>query len=65
MNATDTSFLPLPTGASERPGVDEREHPGGATGRGSDSCIAYLNDVQRVIIESAVRDQMAELREPH
>ena len=63
--ATDTSFLPPMPGTAERPGVDEREHPGRLSGSGSDSCIAYLREVQRVIVEANLQDQLAQRREPH
>ena len=66
MAATDTSFLaPLPSQA-ERPGVDEREHPGGLTGRGSEGCIVYLREMQeRVLMEASLRDPVAERRQSH
>ena len=63
--ATDTSFLPSLPSMAERPGMDEREHPGRRSGRGSLGCIAYLREVQRVIVEANLRDQIAQQREPH
>ena len=61
--ATDTSFLPPLPRRAERPGMDVREHPGRIAGRGTAGRIVYLREVQRVIMDSSLRDLMAQRRE--
>jgi hypothetical protein len=64
MAAPDTSLYPPMPGTAERPGLDEHEHPHapgswGAWGAGADSVVAYLRDVQQVIIEANRREIIA------
>ncbi|MDB5870869.1 MAG: hypothetical protein JWQ07_311 [Ramlibacter sp.] len=46
MAAPDTSMYPPIPAMAERPGLDDREHPS------APDAIAYLSEVQRVIIEA-------------
>jgi hypothetical protein len=58
MAAPDTSMYPPLPGTAERPGFEDREHPfaAGFSGAGAASVIAYLREVQWVIIEANRRE---------
>jgi hypothetical protein len=58
MAAPDTSMYPPLPGTAERPGFDDREHPAapGLSGVGAQSVMAYLREVQWVIIEANLRE---------